>query len=124
MRSSYSIPRFELLIDWGWFYFITKPMFHLLDFFFRYFGNFGVAILMTTIVVKADVLPARQQAICLHGEHEAVQPKMEELKAKHGDDRMAMQQAMMAALQGGEDQPDRGLLANPCRSRSSSRSTR
>jgi len=51
-EQSYSIPRFDRLIDWGWFYFITKPMFKLMDFFYRFFGNFGVAILCTTIVVK------------------------------------------------------------------------
>jgi YidC/Oxa1 family membrane protein insertase len=44
-EKSYSIPQFDRLIDWGWFYFLTKPMFKLMDFFFRYFGNFGVAIL-------------------------------------------------------------------------------
>ncbi|WP_185928050.1 membrane protein insertase YidC [Pseudorhizobium endolithicum] len=94
-EEQYSIPRFELLIDWGWFYFITKPMFHLMDFFFRYFGNFGVAILMTTIVVKAIFFPLASKQYASMANMKRVQPKMEELKAKHGDDRMAMQQAMM-----------------------------
>ncbi len=53
VEKGYDIPRFDLLIDWGWFYFFTKPMFALMDFFFRYFGNFGLAILATTIVIKA-----------------------------------------------------------------------
>nr|CAD6426565.1 membrane protein insertase YidC [Rhizobium sp. Q54] len=94
-EEQYSIPRFELLIDWGWFYFITKPMFHLMDFFFRYFGNFGVAILLTTIVVKAIFFPLASKQYASMANMKRVQPKMEELKAKHGDDRMAMQQAMM-----------------------------
>ena len=94
-EAEYSIPRFELLIDWGWFYFITKPMFHLMDFFFRYFGNFGVAILMTTIVVKAIFFPLASKQYASMANMKRMQPKMEELKAKHGDDRMAMQQAMM-----------------------------
>jgi membrane protein insertase, YidC/Oxa1 family, N-terminal domain len=94
-EAEYSIPRFDLLIDWGWFYFITKPMFKLMDFFFRYFGNFGVAILLTTIVVKAIFFPLASKQYASMANMKRMQPKMEELKAKHGDDRMALQQAMM-----------------------------
>lgn len=95
-ETQYSIPKFDRLIDWGWFYFITKPMFKLMDFFFRYFGNFGVAILMTTIVVKLLFFPLASKQYASMANMKRMQPKMEELKAKHGDDRMAMQQAMMA----------------------------
>ena len=94
-EAEYSIPRFDLLIDWGWFYFITKPMFKLMDFFFRHVGNFGLAILLTTIVVKAIFFPLASKQYASMANMKRVQPKMEELKAKHGDDRMAMQQAMM-----------------------------
>jgi YidC/Oxa1 family membrane protein insertase len=94
-EQSYSIPRFDLLIDWGWFYFITKPMFKLMDFFFRYFGNFGVAILCTTIVVKALFFPLASKQYASMAAMKRVQPKMAELKEKHGDDRMALQQSMM-----------------------------
>ncbi|NWJ24693.1 membrane protein insertase YidC [Rhizobium sp. RM] len=94
-ESQYAIPKFDLLIDWGWFYFITKPMFKMMDFFFRYFGNFGVAILLTTIVVKLLFFPLASKQYASMANMKRVQPKMEELKAKHGDDRMAMQQAMM-----------------------------
>ncbi|SIR13990.1 protein translocase subunit yidC [Rhizobium sp. RU35A] len=94
-EQSLSIPRFDLLIDWGWFYFITKPMFKLMDFFFRFFGNFGVAILCTTIVVKALFFPLASKQYASMAGMKRVQPKMEELKAKHGDDRVALQQAMM-----------------------------
>ncbi len=94
-EKSYSIPQFDLLIDWGWFYFITKPMFKLMDFFFRYFGNFGVAILLTTIVVKALFFPLASKQYASMANMKKVQPKMEELKKKHGDDRMALQQGMM-----------------------------
>jgi YidC/Oxa1 family membrane protein insertase len=95
-EKSYSIPQFDLLIDWGWFYFITKPMFKLMDFFFRYFGNFGVAILLTTIVVKLLFFPLASKQYASMANMKKVQPKMEELKKKHGDDRMALQQGMMA----------------------------
>lgn len=94
-EKSYAIPQFDLLIDWGWFYFITKPMFKLMDFFFRYFGNFGIAILATTIVVKALFFPLASKQYASMANMKKVQPKMEELKKKHGDDRMALQQGMM-----------------------------
>ena len=94
-ETSYNIPQFDLLIDWGWFYFITKPMFKLMDFFFHFFGNFGVAILMTTIVVKALFFPLASKQYASMANMKKVQPKMEELKKKFGDDRMGLQQAMM-----------------------------
>jgi YidC/Oxa1 family membrane protein insertase len=95
-EQTYAIPQFDLLIDWGWFYFITKPMFKMMDFFFRYFGNFGVAILMTTVVVKLLFFPLASKQYASMANMKKVQPKMEELKKKHGDDRMALQQGMMA----------------------------
>ncbi len=94
-KTSYSIPHFDLMIDWGWFWFFTKPMFQLMDFFFRYFGNFGIAILITTIVVKALFFPLASKQYASMANMKKVQPKMEELKAKFGDDRMGLQQAMM-----------------------------
>ncbi len=92
---AYSIPSFDKLIDWGWFYFITKPMFKMMDFFFRLFGNFGIAILITTIVVKLLFFPLANKQYASMANMKKVQPKMEELKKKFGDDRMGLQQAMM-----------------------------
>jgi YidC/Oxa1 family membrane protein insertase len=94
-KDSYSIPRFDRLIDWGWFYFITKPMFRLMDFFFHFFGNFGVAILCTTIVVKVLFFPLASKQYASMANMKRMQPKMEELKAKFGDDKMGLQQATM-----------------------------
>ncbi|MCM2472639.1 membrane protein insertase YidC [Rhizobium sp. CG5] len=93
--TSYEVPRFDLLIDWGWFYFFTKPMFRLMDFFFRLVGNFGVAILLTTIVVKLLFFPLANKQYSSMAAMKRVQPKMEELKAKFGDDKMALQKGMM-----------------------------
>ncbi|OLP59273.1 membrane protein insertase YidC [Xaviernesmea oryzae] len=94
-EARYEIPKFDLLIDWGWFYFITKPMFKLMDFFFRFFGNFGVAILLTTIVVKLLFFPLASKQYASMANMKKVQPKMEELKKQYGEDRMGLQQAMM-----------------------------
>ncbi|GAB4352599.1 MAG: membrane protein insertase YidC [Oricola sp.] len=94
-RDEYNIRLFEKLIDWGWFYFITRPMFHLLDFLFKMFGNFGVAILITTVIVKAVFFPLANMSYASMARMKIVQPKMQEIKEKYGDDREKMQKAMM-----------------------------
>ncbi|PZU84134.1 MAG: membrane protein insertase YidC [Shinella sp.] len=94
-EATYSIPKFDLMIDWGWFYFITKPMFKMMDYFYRLVGNFGVAILLTTIVVKLIFFPLASKQYASMANMKRMQPKMEELKAKFGDDKMGLQQAMM-----------------------------
>jgi len=110
-EQSYSIPRFDRLIDWGWFYFITKPMFKLMDFFYRFFGNFGVAILCTTIVVKTLFFPLASKQYASMANMKRMQPKMEELKASSATTRWGCS-SNDAALQGREDQPCRRLLAD------------
>lgn len=95
-EASLGIPKFDLMIDWGWFYFITKPMFKMMDYFYHLVGNFGVAILLTTIVVKLLFFPLASKQYASMANMKRVQPKLEELKTKYADDRMGLQQAMMA----------------------------
>ncbi|MCI5077734.1 membrane protein insertase YidC [Oricola sp.] len=94
-KEKYNIRLFEKMIDWGWFWFITQPMFKLLDFLFHLFGNFGVAILITTVIVKAVFFPLANMSYASMARMKVVQPKMQELKEKFGDDREKMQKAMM-----------------------------
>lgn len=89
------IKRFDLLIDWGWFYFITKPLFKLLDFFFRLFGNFGVAILLVTVLLKAAFFPLASRSYASMAKMKAVQPEMVAIRERYGDDKMKQQQALM-----------------------------
>ena len=89
------IRRFDLLIDWGWFYFITKPMFWLIDTLYKFFGNFGVAILATTVIVKAIFFPLANKSYKSMANMKKVQPKMVEIREKYADDKMAQQKAMM-----------------------------
>ncbi|TIW17213.1 MAG: membrane protein insertase YidC, partial [Mesorhizobium sp.] len=89
------IKRFDLLIDWGWFYFITKPMFWLIDTLYKFFGNFGLAILATTVVVKAIFFPLANKSYASMANMKKVQPKMLEIREKYADDKMKQQQAMM-----------------------------
>lgn len=94
-KEQYDIRLFEKLIDWGWFFFITRPMFHLIDFLYNFFGNFGVAILVTTVIVKAVFFPLANMSYASMARMKVMQPKMQELKEKYGDDREKMQKAMM-----------------------------
>jgi YidC/Oxa1 family membrane protein insertase len=89
------IRQFDLLIDWGWFYFITKPMFHLIDWFYKLLGNFGLAILATTVVVKAVFFPLANKSYKSMANMKMVQPKLLEIREKYADDKMKQQQAMM-----------------------------
>ena len=89
------IRQFELMIDWGWLYFITKPMFHVLDWIYHFIGNFGVAILLLTVLVKLIFFPLANKSYASMARMKVVQPKMQELKEKYGDDREKLQKAMM-----------------------------
>ncbi len=89
------IPLFSNLIDWGWFYFITKPMFALMDFIYKAVGNFGVAILLVTVIIKTLFFPLANLSYKSMARMKKLQPRMAELKEKHGDDRAAMQKSMM-----------------------------
>ncbi len=94
-EASLNIDRFELLIDWGWFYFITKPMFFVLDWMFRLFGNFGVAILAVTVLVKAVFFPLANRSYKSMSAMRKVGPQMQALRERYKDDRVKQQQALM-----------------------------
>ena len=89
------IRRFDLLIDWGWFHFITKPMFWLIDTLYKLLGNFGLAIIATTVLVKAVFFPLANKSYSSMANMKKVQPKMMEIREKYADDKMKQQQAMM-----------------------------
>src|SRR6185437_12833604 len=83
---------FHLLIDWGWFYFITKPMFLALDFFYHLFGNFGIAILMVTVLVKLIFFPLANKSYASMAKMKSVQPQLAALKERYPDDKVKQQQ--------------------------------
>ncbi len=102
--------RFELLIDWGWFYFITKPMFWLIDTLFKLVGNFGVAILLVTVIVKAVFFPLANKSYASMAKMKAVQPQLAALKDKYPDDKMKQQQEMMELYKKEKINPVAGCL--------------
>ncbi|MEH6952096.1 membrane protein insertase YidC [Nitrobacter sp. NHB1] len=101
---------FDLLIDWGWFYFITKPMFLALDFFFHVFGNFGIAILVVTVLVKLIFFPLANKAYASMAKMKAVQPQVAALKERFPDDKMKLQQEMMEIYKKEKINPISGCL--------------
>ncbi|KQP34106.1 insertase [Methylobacterium sp. Leaf469] len=94
-QKDLGIEKFDLMIDWGWFHFITKPMFRALDFFFHLFGNFGVAILVVTLCLKLLFLPIANKSYQSMAKMKAVQPEMASIRERYGDDKLKQQQAMM-----------------------------
>jgi len=102
--------RFELLIDWGWFYFITKPMFWTIDHLYRLFGNFGIAILLVTVIVKAIFFPLANKSYASMAKMKAVQPQLAALKEKYPDDKMKQQQEMMDIYKKEKINPIAGCL--------------
>jgi YidC/Oxa1 family membrane protein insertase len=106
----YAIPKFDLLIDWGWFYFLTKPMFFALDYFFRLVGNFGLAILVVTLLIKIVLFPLANKSYVSMSNMKKLQPELERLKERYGDDRMRMQQGMMELYKKEKVNPAAGCL--------------
>ena len=94
-EKNLGIKQFDLMIDWGWFHFITKPMFRALDFFFHLFGNFGVSILVVTAILKLFFLPIANRSYVSMAKMKAVQPEMTSIRERYKDDKMKQQQAMM-----------------------------
>jgi YidC/Oxa1 family membrane protein insertase len=101
---------FDLLIDWGWFYFITKPMFLALDWFYRFFGNFGVSILLVTVIVKLLFLPLANKSYASMAKMKSVQPQLAALKERYPDDRVKQQQEMMEIYKKEKINPIAGCL--------------
>jgi len=89
------LKKFDLMIDWGWFHFITKPLFFLLEWVFKLVGNFGVAILIVTVLVKLAFFPLANKSYASMAKMKAVQPEMLRIREQYADDKVKQQQAMM-----------------------------
>ncbi|HTO27971.1 MAG TPA: membrane protein insertase YidC, partial [Devosia sp.] len=94
-QTEYGFDRLELLIDWGWLHFITKPMYYLLTFLNGIIGNFGLAVLAVTVIVKAIFFPLANRSYASMAAMRRVQPEMKAIQERLKDDRPAQQQAMM-----------------------------
>jgi len=108
--KKYEIPKFDLLIDWGWFYFLTKPMFFALDFFYKLVGNFGVAILIVTLCIKLVLFPLANKSYVSMSKMKLLAPEMARIKERYADDRARQQQAMMELYKKEKVNPASGCL--------------
>ncbi len=108
--GAFNLNRFELLIDWGWFYFITKPLFMVIDFFFRWTHNFGVAILIVTVLIKIVFFPLANKSYASMAKMKTVQPQMLEIRERWKDDKVKQQQAMMELYKAEKINPVAGCL--------------
>ena len=108
--ETFGIPQFDLLIDWGWFYFLTKPLFWLLDYFFNLVGNFGVSILLVTVLIKLAFFPLANRAYVSMSRMKKLQPEMQKLRERFPDDRMRQQQELMALYKSEKINPMQGCL--------------
>jgi YidC/Oxa1 family membrane protein insertase len=104
------IKKFDLMIDWGWFYFITKPLFKLIDIIYKFVGNFGVAILIVTVLVKTAFFPLANRSYASMAKMKKIQPQIAALKERFPDDRAKQQQAQMELFKSEGVNPVAGCL--------------
>jgi YidC/Oxa1 family membrane protein insertase len=109
-REKYGFERFDLTIDWGWFWFFTKPLFWLLEWLYAQIGNFGLAIMVLTVIVKAVFYPLANKSYAAMSKMKRLQPEMEKMKERYGEDRQRLNQEMMQLYRREKVNPAAGCL--------------
>jgi YidC/Oxa1 family membrane protein insertase len=109
-EANLGIDKFDRLIDWGWFYFITKPMFRLLDLIYKVVGNFGVAILCITVLVKGLFFPLANRSYVSMAKMKSVQPQITAIRDRFPDDKQKQQMEIMALYRREKINPVSGCL--------------
>ena len=104
------IEKFDLIIDWGWFYFFTKPLFFVIDYLFKITGNFGVAIVLITAAIRLIFFPLANYSFKSMAKMKALQPEMTRLKELYKDDKVKLQQQIMALYKKEQVNPASGCL--------------
>ncbi len=105
-----NIDKFDLAIDWGWFYFFTKNFFFAIDYFFKLTGNFGIAIILITVCIRIVFFPLANYSFRSMAKMKVLQPEMTRLKELHKDDKMKLQQETMALYKKEKVNPVSGCL--------------
>ena len=108
--ADYKIDKFDLVIDLGWFYFFTKPLFFVIDYLFKFSGNFGIAIVLITLAIRILFFPLANYSFKSMAKMKALQPEMVRLKDLHKDDKVKLQQEMMALYKKEQVNPASGCL--------------
>jgi YidC/Oxa1 family membrane protein insertase len=108
--ESLNIDKFDLAIDWGILYFITRPLFTAIDYFFKIFGNYGLAIIAVTVCIRLAFFPLANFSFRSMAKMKALQPEQARLKELHKDDKMALQKATMSLFKREKVNPMSGCL--------------
>ncbi|HET6519352.1 MAG TPA: membrane protein insertase YidC [Geminicoccaceae bacterium] len=108
--EQFGLPLFDRAVDFGWFYFLTKPLFQVLTWLYAAVGNFGVAILILTVIVKLIFFPLANKSYRAMTNMKKLQPKMMELREQFGDDKMRLNQELMALYKREKVNPVSGCL--------------
>jgi len=108
--ESLNIDKFDLTIDWGFLYMITKPLFHAIDYFFKLLGNYGLAIIAVTICIRLAFFPLANFSFRSMAKMKQLQGPMQQLKDLHKNDKMKLQQEMMALYKREKVNPMSGCL--------------
>ena len=109
-QEELGIPLFDKAVDFGWFYFLTKPIFYALEWIYGIVGNFGLAILALTVGIKLVFFPLANKSYKSMSKMKLLQPKMVELKDKYGEDKQRLNQEMMALYKKEGANPAAGCL--------------
>jgi YidC/Oxa1 family membrane protein insertase len=104
------IRQFDLLIDWGWFFFITKPLYDLMETINSVVHNFGITILILTVLVRLAFFPLANKQFASMAKMKKLQPQMEQLRERYKDDKVAQQQALMDLYKKEKVNPIAGCL--------------
>ena len=109
-ETRYGIEKLHYAVDWGWFWFFTQPIFYGLDLFYRYIGNFGIAILLLTVLIKLAFFPLANASYRSMSRMKKLQPEVERLRERFVDDKMRQQQEMMELYKREKVNPLSGCL--------------
>jgi len=110
VRDTLGVQDFDKAVDFGWFYFLTKPFFYVIDWLFHLTGNFGIAILIFTLIVKLLFFPLANKSYKSMSKMKLLAPKMQELKERYAGDSAKIQQEMMALYRTEKVNPAAGCL--------------
>jgi YidC/Oxa1 family membrane protein insertase len=108
--KKYDITRFDLAVDFGWYYFLTKPFFFILQFFSKIFGNYGLAILAITVLVKLAMLPLANKSYTAIAKIKKLQPKIDAIREQFKDKKLQMNKEIMQLYKKEKVNPVSGCL--------------
>ena len=108
--KQFNIPKFDLAVDFGWYYFLTKPFFYILDFLYNFIGNMGWAILLFAALLRFLMFPIANKSYESMSKMKKVQPRIKELQERYGDDKMKLQQETLELYRREKINPAAGCL--------------